>query len=82
MPKTNNPADDVFLSARQVLDRYGVSAMSLWRWLRDDKLNFPAPIYIGRFRYWRAADLFAWERALARKSITRDEHPSKVVAAR
>lgn len=38
----------------------GVSDMSLWRWLNDNKLNFPKPIYISRRRYWREADVIAW----------------------
>ena len=63
------PASDVsFLPAKHVRDRYRVSEMSLWRWLRDDKLNFPKPTVINRRRYWRAADLAEWERARARNA--------------
>jgi predicted DNA-binding transcriptional regulator AlpA len=54
--------NDTFLPAREVWQRYGVTSMSLHRWVRDEKLRFPAPVYIGRFRYWRLADLEAWER--------------------
>lgn len=57
------PTDkDVFLPAGRVRARYNVSDMSLYRWLRDETLNFPKPIYINRYRYWRLADLLAWER--------------------
>jgi predicted DNA-binding transcriptional regulator AlpA len=38
----------------------GVSDMSLWRWLNDDAMNFPKPIYIARRRYWREADVIQW----------------------
>lgn len=38
----------------------GVSHMTIWRWLNDPALNFPRPIYIGRRRYWREADIAAW----------------------
>lgn len=38
----------------------GISDMTLWRWLADPELNFPRPIYIGRRRYWREADMLAW----------------------
>ncbi|MBC7286135.1 MAG: AlpA family phage regulatory protein [Hoeflea sp.] len=38
----------------------GVSDMTLWRWLNDDNLDFPRPIYIGRRRYWREADIIEW----------------------
>lgn len=50
-----------FLPARQVWERYGVTQMTLWRWLRDPDLNFPRPHYLGRYRYWKISDLEAWE---------------------
>ena len=56
-------ADDVFLPAQRVRGRYGVSDMSLWRWLHDDEMGFPKPTVINRRRYWRVADLIAWERS-------------------
>jgi predicted DNA-binding transcriptional regulator AlpA len=59
--------EDVYLPAARVRKRYGVSAMSIHRWLQDQKLNFPKPIYIGRYRYWKIDALAAWERARASK---------------
>ena len=38
----------------------GVSQMTLWRWLNDPDKEFPKPIYIGRRRYWKEADIIAW----------------------
>lgn len=38
----------------------GISDMTLWRWLNDTALNFPRPVYIGRRRYWREAEVVAW----------------------
>lgn len=38
----------------------GVSDMTLWRWLGSPEMDFPRPIYIGRRRYWREADVIAW----------------------
>lgn len=53
------------IQASQVRARYGdVSDMWLHRRLHDDS-NFPRPIYIAKRRYWRLADLVAWERACA-----------------
>ncbi len=52
-----------FLPARRVWERYGVTSMTLQRWLTDPRLDFPKPVYIGRFRYWRLSELEAWERA-------------------
>jgi predicted DNA-binding transcriptional regulator AlpA len=51
-----------FLPARKVWERYGVTSMTLWRWLRDENLRFPRPVYIRRRRYWRTGDLVRWER--------------------
>jgi hypothetical protein len=41
----------------------GVSDMSIYRWERDPKLNFPAPIRVARRRYWKLSDLVRWEQA-------------------
>lgn len=38
----------------------GISDMTLWRWLKDDKLSFPRPIRIGSRRYWRETDILSW----------------------
>jgi hypothetical protein len=54
-----------FLPARRVWGRYNIVPMTLHRWLRDDRLDFPRPILIGRMRYWRIADLETWEAARA-----------------
>ena len=51
-----------YLPSRQVRERYGVTDMSLWRWLRNPKLGFPQPTIINSRRYWRVEDLEAWER--------------------
>ena len=38
----------------------GVSDMSLWRWLQNPDLNFPRPVYIGKRRYFKEAEVIAW----------------------
>jgi predicted DNA-binding transcriptional regulator AlpA len=58
---SNEIAADGYLPARGVWERYGVTSTSLYRWLADEKSDFPHPFYIGRFRYWKIADLLAWE---------------------
>lgn len=47
--------------------RYGVSDMTIFRWLADPKLGFPQPIRINGRRYWRLADLQAFEARQASK---------------
>jgi predicted DNA-binding transcriptional regulator AlpA len=56
---------ECFLPAAQVRQRYSVTDMSLWRWLKDDSLGFPQPIRIKGRRFWRLDDLRAWEASQA-----------------
>lgn len=42
-----------------------VSDMTLHRWMKDPEKNFPRPIYIGKRRYWRQAEIIAWLEAQA-----------------
>ena len=57
---------DDLLPASHVWRRYNVCDRTLDRWLANKKLKFPKPIYIQRRRYFRIADLVAWERARAK----------------
>lgn len=54
-----------YLPARLVAARYAMNIRSLDRWAEDDRLNFPQPVYLGRMRFWKVADLEAWERSRA-----------------
>jgi len=38
----------------------GISDMSLYRWLKNERLGFPQPVYIQKRRYWREAEIVAW----------------------
>lgn len=60
-----------YLTGPQVRARYGITEMTLWRWLRTDDLDFPQPIYVNRRRYFAEADLTAWERRQATRQATR-----------
>jgi predicted DNA-binding transcriptional regulator AlpA len=57
---TEKPGDS-FLPASSVWARYGVTSMTIHRWLADTALGFPKPFYLGRFRFWRIAELEEWE---------------------
>ena len=61
MLTANRTAGDGYLPARAVWERYGVTSMTIYRWIVSEELGFPAPVYLGRFRYWKLADLLAWE---------------------
>jgi hypothetical protein len=39
--------------------------MTVWRWLRNDALGFPAPTVINGRRYWKVESLEAWESSRA-----------------
>ncbi len=60
--------DDRFLPARAVWERYDVTSMSIWRWLRDPAMGFPRPVLFGRLRYWKLSELLAWEASRPRAS--------------
>jgi predicted DNA-binding transcriptional regulator AlpA len=55
----------------RVCERYGVCAMTLWRWDNNTTLNFPKPIRINGRKYRDESELEAWERAQAAKGKVR-----------
>jgi predicted DNA-binding transcriptional regulator AlpA len=55
------------LPARKVQDRYGISDRTLDRWLVNEALKFPRPIYVNRRRYFCERELTMWERSRARE---------------
>jgi hypothetical protein len=62
MAQMGSNSNVTYLTAAQVRQRFGgISDMALWRWLHDEDLKFPQPLYIQRRRFWRASDLTAWE---------------------
>jgi len=66
MDKDNK--DDTLLSARRVMDRYGIVHRTLRRWEKEDKyahLGFPKPIVLNRRRYWYRQALEDWEKKRA-----------------
>ncbi|MER9411451.1 DNA-binding protein [Mesorhizobium sp. M0589] len=65
-PQNEESAPDaVYLTAPQVLARFQISDMSLWRWLQDEKLGFPRPLVINRRRLFLKSALVEWERTRA-----------------
>jgi len=51
--------DDEHIIGRDVCAILGISAMTLFRWLRREP-GFPVPAVIGRRRYWRRGDILRW----------------------
>jgi hypothetical protein len=55
----------------------GRTPRTIERWLDDEKLNFPQPVYINRFKYWNLDELETWERKQAATSVRSSEgHPA------
>jgi len=54
-------AKSQLLKSSDVRARYRVTDMALWRWVNHPTMGFPQPIYINRRRYWREADLDAFD---------------------
>lgn len=53
------------LPTAAVKQRYRKSDSALHRWQNDRDLNFPKPaLVISKRKYWRLADLEAWEASL------------------
>jgi predicted DNA-binding transcriptional regulator AlpA len=50
-----------FLTGPDVQARYRRSHVTIWRWMHDAHLGFPAPIRINGLNYWRLSDLEGWE---------------------
>ncbi|MBL0404413.1 DNA-binding protein [Microvirga aerilata] len=58
-----NPLD-YLITAPRLRHRFGgISDMTLWRWLRDPRLQFPKPLVVNGRRYWWLRDLEEWEAA-------------------
>jgi hypothetical protein len=87
-PVTNtskNSANEVFLTGRQVRQRYA-NASEMWLWRREhDASGFPLPVVIAGRKLWKLSALEAWERSLATKSnqarhLTKEEPPHETTA--
>lgn len=62
--------DEQYLTGPDVCRRYRITSMSLWRWLQDEKLNFPQPaLNVRKRRFWRERNLIAWERDAKRREV-------------
>jgi predicted DNA-binding transcriptional regulator AlpA len=62
MPAHETPAFvpqlDRLLNKKQVLERVGVSYVSIWKWMRDGK--FPQSRLVGRQIFWLESEIAAW----------------------
>ena len=62
MQQVPTEPDTEYFTARRTCERYGsITSMTLWRWINDEAMDFPPPYYFGRIRFWKLAELQAWE---------------------
>ena len=54
------------LPARQIWEHFGICSRTLSRWLAQGDLGFPRPIFVNGRRYWRLAEIEAWDHARPR----------------
>lgn len=50
-----------YLTGPDVRKRYGVTAQTLIKWVKDEALNFPKPLSIRRRNFWHPEELDAFD---------------------
>jgi predicted DNA-binding transcriptional regulator AlpA len=58
----------VYRTSAQICERYQITAVTLYRWERDENLGFPQPVKINRRKLYVLAEIEAWERSQAAAS--------------
>jgi predicted DNA-binding transcriptional regulator AlpA len=58
---TESIAMQRMLKASDIRQRYGVSDMTLHRWIKTK--SFPVPMTVNQRRFWEPEEIEAWERA-------------------
>ena len=60
-------ARKAYLTGPQIQARYGVTKMTIHRWLVDARLGFPRPLKINQRNYWLESEVDEWDAARERK---------------
>jgi predicted DNA-binding transcriptional regulator AlpA len=58
----------IYCDATRTAARYNKTIRTIDRWADDPRMGFPQPVYLGRMRFWRVADLEAWEAEQVRRA--------------
>jgi hypothetical protein len=62
---------DTLVADPQVCREFRISAMTLWRWDRDPRTNFPARIVLGKRNYRSRKQLGRFKAGLLRQAVVR-----------
>jgi predicted DNA-binding transcriptional regulator AlpA len=52
-----------WISAKAVKEAFGISDMTLWRWIGDAAIGFPKPAKIGNRRFFSSRLIAEWQSA-------------------
>jgi hypothetical protein len=76
-------SDEVLLTSAQVRKLVGnVSIMCLWRWQRDERVQFPMPdASINSRNYWRSTTIRAWQDRMTTQPPATTRAPRQNIAA-
>jgi predicted DNA-binding transcriptional regulator AlpA len=51
---------DEYITTGKLAQMLGVSTLSIYRWERDPRLDFPTPSRVYGRKFWRRSEIFAW----------------------
>jgi predicted DNA-binding transcriptional regulator AlpA len=63
MPNTNT--ESRWLPRVRLAETLGVTTMTIHRWERNPKLNFPKPSVINSRKFWQRDEILAWMAVMA-----------------
>jgi hypothetical protein len=61
MDKLERASNKTWTPIRNVAERYNIHVRTIERWIEDPALLFPKPLYIRGRRYFKTAEIQAWE---------------------
>src|SRR5437867_986676 len=73
-PSSGTPSNDErYVNAAEVRQRYRRCDMTIWRWIRDPRVEFPPPVKLGAggLNSWWFPTLLEWEARRAEQTVTR-----------
>jgi predicted DNA-binding transcriptional regulator AlpA len=60
-------ASSTWVPISQVAAEFGVCLRTIHRWMRDDQIDFPPPVFFHGRNYFRRPELDSWKTATALK---------------
>ncbi len=54
--------DKIYLTVQDLMVRYAISRVTVWRWQNGENPGFPQPVKFGKRRLWDLKAIESWER--------------------